>query len=255
MRSATACSVCEQAWLGENKVEVYFVTVGKKDEIEVIKKLRPSRLLCSYWYFKSKRLGDLCDAIGYQPEIMLDSGAFSAFSSGKNLSLLDYMKYIQNNAPFVTRYIALDVIGDSYTTRAYYDIMRGKGFDPIPVYHYGDDLETMEYYISAGANVVALGNTVPIQDKRVVAAWCMELHRNYPGVALHLLGSSSPKIINCGALSSCDSSSWYMLAVNGYPKAVSGQTARAEVNMRNMMEASDDCSVPVINRRGECADG
>ena len=186
---------------------------------------------------------------------MLDSGAFTAFSSGKNISLLDYMKYIQSNAPFITRYIALDVIGDSYTTRAFYDIMRGKGFDPLPVYHYGDDLKTMDYYIAAGATVVALGNTVPIQDKRVVAAWCIELHRKYPGVALHLLGSSSQKIIDCGALSSCDASSWYMLAVNGYPKTVSGQTARAEENMRKTMEAFDDCSVPIIHRCGECYDG
>ena len=236
-------------------MNVYFVTIGKKAEIEVIRKLRPSRLLCSYWYFKSKKLSELCDSVGYRPEIMLDSGAYSAVSAGRNLSLLDYMKYIRENEGFIARYVALDVIGDSYTTRAFYDIMRAKGFSPIPVYHYGDDLETMDHYVASGAGVIALGNTVPIRDKRVVADWCSWMHQKYPCVDLHLLGSSSQKIIDCDGLASCDSSSWYMLAVNGQPKSIAGQTERAEANMRNIMEAFNDSPVPIVNSCGECAYG
>lgn len=241
-------------------MNVYFVIAGLRSELDVIKKIRPRRVLCSYWYFKTRKLEDLCEDIGYRPEIMLDSGAYSAFTRGKNQSLLDYMAYIRENEQFIDRYIAMDVIGDSYTTKAFYDIMRAKGFDPIPVYHYGDDVAVMDYYVASGADVIALGNTVPIRDKGTVAEWCVEMHRRHPGIDLHLLGSSSKKMLECGALASCDSSAWYMLAVNGKPKVIPGlarpsKADRAEANMVKVMEDFNDYPVPIINRRGERADG
>lgn len=65
-------------------MKVYFVTTGLWEEIQVVKKVRPPRLLCSYWYFKNKRMADFCEELGYRPEIILDSGAYSAFTKGKN---------------------------------------------------------------------------------------------------------------------------------------------------------------------------
>lgn len=93
-------------------MKVYFVTIGLIQEMEVIRKVRPPRLLCSYWYFKNRSLQEFCSAIGYQPEIMLDSGAYSAFTQGRSVNLFDYMKYIEENADYISRYISLDVIGD-----------------------------------------------------------------------------------------------------------------------------------------------
>ena len=128
-------------------MKVYFVTSGLREEMEVIRNVRPPRLLCSYWYFKNRSLCDFCNSIGYHPEIMLDSGAYSAFTKGQSVNLIDYMKYIERNAEYITRYIALDVIGDLFTTKAYYEIMRNKGFDPIPVYHHGEDQFLLQYYV------------------------------------------------------------------------------------------------------------
>lgn len=233
--------------------KVYFVTVGLKEEVEVIRKVRPPRLLCSYWYFKARPLGDFCNSIGYRPEIILDSGAYSAYTKGKSVNLFDYMAYIAENAEYISRYIALDVIGDSFATKAYYEIMRSRGLDPIPVYHYGDDLSKALFYVQNGANALALGNTVGIRDKEVVALWCKEVHEQLPGVALHLLGSSSRAIIDCGAVETCDSSAWYMMAVNGKPKTVPTKLARAMANMLRIMEEYNEVSVSVDNRCGECA--
>lgn len=236
-------------------MNVYFVTAGLIQEMEVIRKVRPPRLLCSYWYFKNRSLQEFCSAIGYQPEIMLDSGAYSAFTKGRSVNLFDYMRYIEENADYISRYVALDVIGDSFTTKAYYEIMRHKGFDPIPVFHYGDDLSAMSYYATNGARVVALGNTVQIRDKDDVAEWCSEIHEWLPSIDLHLLGSSSQKIMDCGAVASCDSSAWYIMAVNGKPKSIPGKTrssklARAEENMVRIMEAFNEIPIPVDNRCG-----
>ena len=236
-------------------MKVYFVTVGIREEIEVIRKVRPPRLLCSYWYFKHKNLREFCDSIGYRPEIMLDSGAYSAFTKGQSVNLFDYMKYIVKNDEYISRYITLDVIGDPFSTEAYYEIMLRKGFRPMPVYHFGDDASVMSQYIANRASMVALGNTVPIRDKAEVAKWCKEIHEQYPSVELHLLGSCSQKIIDCGAVSTCDSSTWYVQAVNGIPKDIPGKTkpskiSRAEANMIRIMEAFNESSVPLDNRYG-----
>ena len=236
-------------------MKVYFVTSGLREEMEVIRKVRPPRLLCSYWYFKNRSLCEFCNAIGYRPEIMLDSGAYSAFTKGRSVSLFDYMKYIEGNVDYISRYIALDVIGDDFATKAYYEIMRHKGFDPIPVFHCGDDLSLMQHYVASGARVVALGNTVRIPDKDEVARWCKEIRERFPDIDLHLLGSSSHKIMDCGAVTSCDSSAWYVRAVNGHPKSITGNTrtsklARAEANMIQIMEVFNEIPIPVDNRCG-----
>lgn len=229
-------------------MKVYFVTTGLIEEMEVIRKVRPPRLLCSYWYFKNRSLHELCNAIGYQPEIMLDSGAYSALTKGRNVNLFDYMKYIEENAYLISRYVALDVIGDSFTTKSYYEIMRHKGFDPVPVFHCGDDISALQYYVANGASVVALGNTVKIRNKDYVANWCSEIHEHFPDIELHLLGSSSQKILDCGAVASCDSSSWYIRAVNGHPKSIPGKTrpsklARAEENIVRIMEVFNEIPI------------
>lgn len=74
----------------QNSANNYFVYTGKSTlETEVLQKLKPDRLLLSYYYFKNKPLSTVIDTLGYTPEIILDSGAFSAFTKGSNISLLD----------------------------------------------------------------------------------------------------------------------------------------------------------------------
>lgn len=242
-------------------MKVYFVTVGLREEIEVIRKVRPPRLLCSYWYFKNRSMHEFCNSLGYTPEILLDSGAYSAFTKGRCINIGDYMRYIEKNAEYISRYIALDVINDHFATKENYKVMRMAGFSPIPVYHYGDDLYIIKEYVQCGEKLVALGNTVRIKDKKTVAKWCKSIREELPnGIALHLLGSSSSRIIECGAVDSCDSSAWYMCAVTGGPKYIPGTTRqakldRAEANMIRIMEAFNESSVPSYNCRGKCFDG
>lgn len=232
-------------------MNVYFVTTGLWDEVQVIKKVRPPRLLCSYWYFKNKPLSKFCEELGYQPEILLDSGAYSAFTKGKHVNVLDYIEYIRANRDYIAKYISLDVIGDAKTTVLLWGLMQGLGLNPIPVLHYGDPIKLLELYSVVGAPV-ALGGTVPIRDKRVVAAWCAEVKRQYPDTELHLLGSNSKAILHSGVLTSCDASTWYIQAVKGRPTTIPGRdrTAkiqRAEANMRKIMEVFDEATVPLTD--------
>lgn len=220
---------------------IYFVTSGNKEELEVIRELKPKNLLLSYWYFKSKSLDEFCSIIGYKPNILLDSGAYSAFTKNKTVNILDFMKYITDNASEITDYISLDVIGDSQLTIAFYDLLRLKGYTPIPVYHYGEDDSVLKYYFSCGENRIALGGTVPITNKEIVVDWCKKLCKQYPTIEFHLLGSTNKAVLESQCVHSCDSSSWYMMAVNGYPKEIVGKTRQAKIErakyqMKNLME-------------------
>lgn len=240
-------------------MKVYFATTGLWEEVQVIRKIRPPRLLCSYWYFRNKPLHEFCDSLGYQPEIMLDSGAYSAHTKHKRVNLLEYIDYIRANRAQISHYITLDVISEPRTTLLIWDLMKSLGLDPVPVVHYGDALDVIEHYANAGADLIALGNTVPIRDKRRVAEWCAEVKQLHPETDFHLLGSSSDAVLQSGALASSDASTWYMQAVMGRPSTIPGKNreakmTRAEVNMRKIMEVFDESSIPFDHHGVEPAD-
>ncbi|MGG0308312.1 hypothetical protein ABEY43_07140 [Priestia megaterium] len=210
-------------------MKIYFVATNNTADKEVIKIVKPKMLLLSYHYFKNIDLEEYKKELGYDPIVLLDSGAYSAWSKGKNISPIDFMNYISKNDDHIYRYIALDVIGDAEISYIYYKIMKLKGFNPIPVFHYGDDEKYLRLFIEDGNDYIALGNTVPIKDKKKVADWVNELINKYPDTKFHLLGSSSKKITQGTNVYSCDSSSWIMMALNGYPKEIKGKTREAKI--------------------------
>jgi hypothetical protein len=212
------------------EMNLYFVVTAKsKMEIEVIKEVKPPKILVSYFYFRNRPLKNFIEQIGYHPEIMLDSGAYSAWTSGRNISPIDYMNYIDQNKEFISQYVALDVMGDADLTRAYYQIMKSKGYSPIPVFHYDDDIEYLQWYVEQGERYIALGSTVPVADKSEVVSWVKYLWMCFPYIEFHLLGSSHPLVLQCAQISSCDSSSWAMMAVNGKPHHIPGKSKKAKV--------------------------
>lgn len=186
-----------------------------------------------------------CEKLGYQPEILLDSGCFSAFNKGKGIALTDFMKYIQDNKEFITHYINLDVIQDNDMSFDYYKIMKKKGFQPIPVLQYGENDEYwLDKYISEGETYIALGGTVGIKNKQQVAEWVRMISWLYPNVNFHLLGSSSRKISDSCDIYSMDSSTWFMMAINGYPHHIKGTSReskieRATYNLIRELEMND----------------
>ena len=222
---------------------IYFVTTTNREEWEVIKEIKPPNVLVSYWYFKNKPLSDLCSYIGYKPNILLDSGAYSAFTKNKSVNIIDYMTYIDNNKDYLVDYVALDVIGNSQLTTALYELMKRMLYSPVPVYHYGENASVLHKYINLGETKIALGGTVPIKNKTLVVKWCNELCTSFPKVKFHLLGSTSKEVLENSKVSSCDSSSWYMMAINGFPKEIVGKSRdakieRAKYQMKRLMGLS-----------------
>jgi hypothetical protein len=146
-------------------MKIYHVAVDSSTaELETLKEVKPPRLLLSYFYFRNKPLNDYIERLKYQPEILLDSGAYSAWTKGKGIALTDYMKYIKENKDYISAYINLDVFGDNEMSYDYYQIMKRKGYNPIPVVQYGvNHMEWLEKYYQHGERFMALGGTVPIK--------------------------------------------------------------------------------------------
>lgn len=219
----------------------YFVGTDKSNvETDVIRELQPKRLLVSYHYFKNKKLADYIEKIGYKPEIILDSGAYSAYTSGQPVELDKYISYIQENAEHIDAYISLDILGDSPASLRIWKEMKSRGLDPIPVFHYMNDEAVLVEYLKAGCKRIALGGTVPIKNKAQVAEWVRMLSWMYPA-NYHLLGSASRKILDHCDIGSADASTWIMAAVMGKPKRIEGKTAeakkrRAAYNMKKCMD-------------------
>jgi hypothetical protein len=211
--------------------DIYTVVCNRPAELEAIRVARPKRVLLSYHYFKNMPLSEFLDSVGYEPVIMLDSGAYSAFTSGKNISPVDYMQYIRDNRNYIDEYVALDVIGSSSLSFAYWRLMMDEGYrNAIPVFHYGEPFHMLSRYVAGRRSRAALGGCVPVEDKSAVADWVIECMRQYPNVEFHLLGCNH-KIIRerCSGLASRDFSTWIMAAANGYPKSIPGRTRDARI--------------------------
>jgi hypothetical protein len=197
-------------------------------------------LLVSYHYFKNINFPEFFEIIGYEPEIFYDSGAYSAYTSGKPINLEKYIQKIKEVDPYVKRYFCLDQLGDSEKSYETWVEMRERGLNPIPVFHYQGDEAILQKYIEAGADLIGLGGTVPIKSKKAVAEWARMIAWLYPA-NYHLLGSAHPIILDEVDLYSADASTWVMQAIFGNPKHIPGNDTesrikRAYYNMKRMME-------------------
>lgn len=211
-------------------MKFYFVVSGRSNETEmnVVKKLKPKYLMLSYHYFKNVDLGEFKKFLGYEPIILGDSGAWSAFNKGAVVKLDKYCEWIEKNEKHLSRYICLDKVGDNDASIEMYYEMKSRGLKPVPVFHYMGDESILEKYIAEGEKFICLGGTVPIKNKNAVAEWVRMLAWSYPEVRFHLLGSGSKKILDHCDIESADAATWIIGAVNGKPKHIEGKDQKAK---------------------------
>ena len=77
----------------------------------------------------------------YEIEIIADSGAFSMWKRGTNLNITDYMDWLRDND--IKHYFNLDVVGNPEETTNNQKLMEQAGFNPIPVFHFGEPMELL----------------------------------------------------------------------------------------------------------------
>lgn len=166
-------------------------------------------LLISYAYFKDKLFGvdyEIIERVRRgEVKLLIDSGAFTAFTKGKHISLSEYLSFIDRlkaeNIEF--NYAQLDVIGNPQATSDNLLTMHRQGYcDTLPVFTRGErieqleDLYEMNDYIMLGG--VAVGDTVKHYVK-----WFLERNQNRK---VHLLGFTESNILAYYKPTSVDSS-------------------------------------------------
>lgn len=168
--------------------------------------------LLSYHYYAKTDLDKLAEASG-TPDLtfLADSGAFSAFHAGAQVTVEDYVAWIKRWDHRLHAVAALDVLGDHKASIRNTQKMRDLGVDPLPVFHLGEPITVLEQYL-AETEYMAIGGmvkaSVTMRDRRLWK-YLATIHQlaGEAGVKLHGFGLSSWPVIRRFPWYSVDSSS------------------------------------------------
>lgn len=165
----------------------------------------PPRLnvLVAFPYFKG---GVISTLGGWQDKVrvLIDSGAFTAYKSGKPIQLDDYCKFLENIPIRPWGYFTLDVIGQPDATMKNYREMLRRGFEPIPIFTRGTDPAVLDEYYQT-SDVVGIGGLVRTPRNR---AFVNGIMAHVGDRKVHLLGFSDIPFLKQYRTFSCDSSGW-----------------------------------------------
>lgn len=103
-------------------------------------------------------------------KLLLDSGAFSAWTRNRKINLQEYIDYIKAHKKFIWKYVNLDVIpgrlGQPRSSRevelsaqASYDNlkkMQAQGLRPLPVFHQGENFEWLKRMVDEGEDYIGI---------------------------------------------------------------------------------------------------
>ena len=146
--------------------------------------------LASYWYFKKY------DWTDFPGPLIIDSGAFSAFTTGAVIDLPEYARYVkrvmQETPEGFSWAVNLDVIGDSEGSyRQWRELRDEHGVDTVPVIHHGSNPQLeIDRYLAHGLPRLAFGGLVGGGQKNLPwAAACLKYVASIaPEVLTHGLG-------------------------------------------------------------------
>ena len=168
------------------------------------------RILTSYWYCQNKDMRDVMRQHfnRHKVEIFIDSGAFSAFNSGREIKIEDYCNWLDFNKEYLEIYANLDVIGNQVLTRNNQAFMESRGLSPLPVFHVGSGLKELRSLCDQ-YEYVAIGGMVPYM-KRVEVIWNTLVKIFEIGVdnKLHGFGCTNRKVLFKLPWYSVDSTTW-----------------------------------------------
>lgn len=181
-------------------------------------------ILESYHYVEKQRFVDAMRMDNIK--VFLDSGAFSAYTLGVNLSVKEYCEYIKRNTDIIKvedgiqMASVLDGIGDPLQTYRNQLEMEARGVRPLPCFHAGEDERYLEYYISK-YDYITLGGMVGSSSVQLMK-WLDRIWDRYlvdgsgrPRLKVHGFGITSIPIMEAYPWWSCDSSSWVQTAAFG----------------------------------------
>lgn len=135
---------------------------------------------------------------------MLDSGAFSAWKTGKTIDIEALKNEMRNDR--WNELVSLDVVGDSEKSVAQYDELRVEFPSAIPVFHYGEPWAALEHYCEH-APKVGLSCRFGEPTKKSYQWLDQCFARHWPH-GFHSFGFVSERALLEYPFASADSSTW-----------------------------------------------
>lgn len=178
--------------------------------------------------------------MGNKIDLFLDSGAYSAWTQGAVIDLVEYIAFIKQHQDMLGLYANLDVIGEggkapcretAEMTLANQNQMEDAGLSPLPVFHFGEPLEYLQYYVD-NYDYMALGGLAALTPDKI-RPFLDNCFSNYicgqdgiPKIKVHGFAVTSHKLMICYPWYSVDSTSWVMTSRMGsifVPKSRGGK--------------------------------
>lgn len=171
---------------------------------------------------------------GPKIQLMLDSGAFSAWKRGTEIDIYEYIEYIHKHKHLLYSYVTLDQIPGKPNIRKTQDeinasaavsyknqqYMKSKGLDPIPVFHMGEDWRWLERYMADGEPYIGISPAADLPQPQI-RDWldraftfvCDE--DGIPKVKTHGFGVASFALLKRYPWFTADATSWALTAAYG----------------------------------------
>ena len=205
------------------KKKIYFAGISCIGRTTILLDEGFKYFMCTFANKPSKNLMNLIRSYP-DTEIMLDSGAFSAWNAGKEIDINKYISFIKENN--IKIYFNLDVIGDVEGTKRNQTIMESHGLNPIPVFHYGEPFEYLDWLVEQGYTYIGLGGTVgkSVPQRQ---AFFDEVYARHPNIDYHALGVTAKTLVENYNWYSVDSTTWLTPFKN---KAVIGMDGKSHKN-------------------------
>jgi hypothetical protein len=168
-------------------------------------------MLISFHYARGKDLGEMVGKLfRTKPQIFGDSGAFSAMSLGKPITVEEYAEWLGVNRHHLAVYANLDVIKNPEATERNQRKLERLGYRPLPVFHTGSDFKHLDRLI-AEYPYICLGGCVGVPINRLLP-WLVQCYKRSraagKGTVFHGFGLTQTEAIRSLPWYSVDSSSW-----------------------------------------------
>jgi hypothetical protein len=179
----------------------YFATPRSRIEIDILCEEGATCVLIPY--------NDTCFDLFYRyavakgMTVMVDSGAYNAFTQGKTINAIDYGRKMLELSP--KQFMNLDVIGNAIETEHNQAYLEFLGLHPIPIWHHGNGYDALDE-LAAKYDYIAIGGLVTssltAQKKRELIS---TITGTYSSVRFHGLGVGRGEV---EGLYSGDSTTW-----------------------------------------------